>query len=348
MHPSIELFRGIAAWMVLTSHYASFFIQELSLLNFLQTGVDLFFIISGFVFAPAIEAGKLAVMPYLIRRFFRIYPLYLCSLFLYYWFSPSDPNKFSFFINHLFFLHSIHSVEELNFFNIAYWTLPIEAEFYLLVPLFVIATIRYKYFIHIIFLLALLWKAILIFNTDLSNPNLLAILNIHLPGFLIEFMVGIILFKLYVKYRDKEIPIMYHVLIIIIAMSLLSGLSLFFIWHGDEVFNGNLLWKSYFRFWCAISYAILLFPFLITLKKTDSFFYSACLFMGNMSYGVYLFHSLTPLVLSQLGYNLSGLTGYLLASCATVIIALVFYYTVENPARLFGRKLSTTLNTPRK
>ncbi|KHD06260.1 hypothetical protein PN36_16600 [Candidatus Thiomargarita nelsonii] len=345
MHPSIELFRGIAAWMVLTSHYASFFIQERSLLNFLQTGVDLFFIISGFVFAPAIEAGKIAVMPYLIRRFFRIYPLYLCSLFLYYWFSSSDPNQFSFFINHLFFLHTTHSVEEVNFFNIAYWTLPIEAEFYLLVPLFVIA--RYKYFIHIIFILAILLKTILTFTSaELSNPNLSSFLNFHLPGFLIEFMVGIILFKLYVKYRDKEIPIMYHVLIIIIAMSLLSGLSLFFIWQENDPVNGNLLFKSYFHFWCAISYAILLFPFLITLKKTDSFFYSACLFMGNISYGVYLFHNLMPQVLS--GYNLSGLTGYLLCSCATVIITLVFYYIVENPSRLFGRKLSSALNTPRK
>ena len=139
MNPAIELFRGIAALMVLTSHYAYFFTSELSFLNFLQTGVDLFFIISGFVFAPVIYSGKIAVTPYLIRRFFRIYPLYLVSLLLYYGFAPIDPQKFTFFINHLFFLHTTHSVEELNFFNIAYWTLPIEAEFYLLVPFLVIA-----------------------------------------------------------------------------------------------------------------------------------------------------------------------------------------------------------------
>lgn len=59
MHPAIELFRGIAAFMVLTSHYAYFFTSELSFLNFLQTGVDLFFIISGFVFAPLILSGNI-------------------------------------------------------------------------------------------------------------------------------------------------------------------------------------------------------------------------------------------------------------------------------------------------
>lgn len=151
MHPSIELFRGIAAWMVLTMHYAYFLTPEPSFLAFLWTGVDFFFVISGFVFGRAIYAGNLAVLPFLIRRFFRIYPLYFCSLILYYWFSADHPDKFSFFINHLF-LHTTHSVEEAFFFNPAYWSLPVEMEFYLLVPLLALVAARYKYFILILFI----------------------------------------------------------------------------------------------------------------------------------------------------------------------------------------------------
>jgi exopolysaccharide production protein ExoZ len=344
MHPAIELFRGIAALMVLTFHYRDFFISGVSFLNFLQTGVDLFFIISGFVFAPIIYSGNIAVTPYLIRRFFRIYPLYFVSLLLYYGFAPDHPQKFAFFIDHLFFLQTTSSIQEAAFFNGVTWTLPIEIEYYLLVPFLALLTVINKNTIYIVLILAILLKAILIITaTELSdlnlssNLNLSTILSLHLPSFLIEFMIGIILYNIYIKYKHKQITIIFHVLIIIIAMSLLLGLSLL-LFLSDEY--DNLLWKSYFRFWCAISYAILLFPFLIKLNKVDSFFYSTCLFMGNISYGVYLFHMLIPKVLNHLDYNLTGFIAYFTCLILTVILTLITYYLIENPARIFGRKLS--------
>ncbi|WP_069472739.1 hypothetical protein [Candidatus Marithrix sp. Canyon 246] len=63
--------------------------------------------------------------------------------------------------------------------------------------------------------------------------------------------------------------------------------------------------------------------------------------MGNISYGVYLFHLLLPKVLNHLNYNLTGFIGYLTCLILTVILALMTYYLIENPARIFGRKLST-------
>ena len=65
--------------------------------------------------------------------------------------------------------------------------------------------------------------------------------------------------------------------------------------------------------------------------------------MGNISYGVYLFHMLIPQIFNHFNYQLSGLTGYLLCLCITIMITLIFYYTIENPARIFGRKLSNKL-----
>jgi len=344
MHPSIELFRGIAAWMVLTMHYAYFLTPEPSFLAFLWTGVDFFFVISGFVFGRAIYAGNLAVLPFLIRRFFRIYPLYFCSLILYYWFSADHPDKFSFFINHLFFLHTTHSVEEAFFFNPAYWSLPVEMEFYLLVPLLALVAARYKYFILILFISFLLFRIVIVLNpSELLTPYLSTVLSVHLPGILIEFMLGVLLFKLYLKYQNKKIPLVYHVLIMTIAITLLLALSLFLTWYGDEGIHDNFFLKIYFNFLCALGYSILLFPFLMIIKAKQSFLNSSCLFMGNISYGVYVFHNLIPLIMKQLGIQLSGFLGYFLCSFAVVILALVFYYAVENPSRLFGRKLSKKL-----
>ncbi|WP_069472740.1 acyltransferase family protein [Candidatus Marithrix sp. Canyon 246] len=207
MHPAIELFRGIAALMVLTYHYAFFLMPESKTLNFLGTGVDLFFVISGFVFAPIIYSGKIAIKPYLIRRFFRIYPLYFFSLLLYYGFAPDDPQKFAFFIDHLFFLQTTSSIQEAMFFNGVTWTIPIEIEFYLLVPFLAFLTVRNINTIYIVLILAIVLKTILIMtSTEVSNPNLSTILSFHLPGFLNEFMIGVLLFSIYDKYKHQKIP----------------------------------------------------------------------------------------------------------------------------------------------
>jgi peptidoglycan/LPS O-acetylase OafA/YrhL len=342
MHPAIELFRGIAAFMVLTYHYAFFLMPESKTLNFLGTGVDLFFVISGFVFAPVIYSGKIVIKPYLIRRFFRIYPLYLISLLLYYGFAPDDPQKFTFFIDHLFFLQTTSTLQETMFFNGVTWTLPIEIEYYLLVPLLALLTAINRKTIYIVLILAIVLKAILIItSTDILNINLSSILSFHLPGFIIEFLVGIILYNIYVKYKDKQISIIFNILIIIIAMILIYGLSLLYLLHEYEEIT-NLLMKSYFRFWCAISYGILLFPFLFIINS-KSIFNNVYIFMGNISYGVYLFHLLIPKVLNHLDYNLTGFIAYFVNLILTVILALITYYLIENPARLFGRKLSHKL-----
>ena len=46
----IELLRGVAALMVLLAHYQLQFAGRPAWLGFSQTGVDLFFVLSGFVF----------------------------------------------------------------------------------------------------------------------------------------------------------------------------------------------------------------------------------------------------------------------------------------------------------
>jgi peptidoglycan/LPS O-acetylase OafA/YrhL len=46
MNPIIEIFRGFGAWMVLNSHYANFLYEGRGILNFMWTGVYLFFVTS--------------------------------------------------------------------------------------------------------------------------------------------------------------------------------------------------------------------------------------------------------------------------------------------------------------
>lgn len=50
---SVEYWRGVAAVLVVWTHWAAALGQHQGLAAFAFTGVDIFFVISGFVFAPS-------------------------------------------------------------------------------------------------------------------------------------------------------------------------------------------------------------------------------------------------------------------------------------------------------
>jgi peptidoglycan/LPS O-acetylase OafA/YrhL len=336
MNPAIELFRGVAAWMVLTSHYALLLGEEKILFHFLWTGVDFFFVMSGFVFAPVLYSHSLNLKAYLIRRIFRIYPLYLFSLLLYYVASEFHPEKLLFFIRHLFFLQTTSSLEEAYFFNPAYWSLPVEIEYYLLIPLFAFLTRTRPYFPLILFLTTFFLSLFLASHaTELSNPNLYTILSFHLPGILIEFMLGIILFNISIRY--KKTPLWFHFLIFVSGLLLLNYLSNFFFLHGDSGIQENLILKAYFRFFCAIGYSMVLFPCLVLIEHKKSLFNTFCLTMGNMSYAIYLLHYFVLIIFKQFFPFTKGWTAYFICSVAVVILALLSHHLIESPLRNFGR-----------
>lgn len=323
--------------MVLTSHYAGNFIKEQTVLNFFTTGVDLFFVISGLVFARMIYAGKVELFPYAVRRFFRIYPLYFCSLIFYYIFSDAAPERWFIFIKHLFFLQTTGNVKEAFFFNPAYWSLPVEIEFYLCVPILAYLSSKYKDSISLLFIVFMIIRLIIVVNI----PGRFEILGIHLPGIITEFIAGILLFRIHTKYQNANIRPMYHVFIFAIGFGILYALSRFFVVYGDQGISGNLFFKSYFTMLCAIGYAIVLFPFLINITEKKSAVVSFCAFMGNMSYGMYLFHNLVIRFFKN--SSMSGITLY--AGCLTsvILVSLLFHYLIEKPSRIYGRHLSTRM-----
>jgi peptidoglycan/LPS O-acetylase OafA/YrhL len=64
------------------------------------------------------------------------------------------------------------------------------------------------------------------------------------------------------------------------------------------------------------------------------------LFMGQLSYGVYLFHNAAPLLLRRLWPELGGMTLVMLCVALTLLLATATHYAVERPLRNYGRKLS--------
>jgi len=336
VNPAIEFFRGVAAWMVLTSHYAVFFTTEPNILNFLWTGVDFFFVISGFVFGKIIYSSQISLRAYAIRRLFRIYPLYFVSLLLYLMLAAAHPDNLLFFIKHLLLLHTTHSTQEAFFFNPAYWSLPVEMEFYLSVPLLAFLLARLKNALYWLFWLSLLltlWIAA--HAAPLTQPNIYTILRFHLPAILLEFWVGIYLYQAYLTYQHQSVNPMWVATIFGLGMMILSILAACFVMQQGEIDN-NLFSKAYFNFLAAVGYGCVLLPFLLRQRIG----LAICAFMGNISYGVYLFHHFVPKLFNVLGWQLTGGAAYVIYSSTVVIIALLFHYGLERPAREFGRKIA--------
>jgi exopolysaccharide production protein ExoZ len=344
LNPVVELFRGIGAWMVLNSHYAHYLFNDRSVLNFLWTGVYLFFVISGFVFAGTILYKDIGIIPFALRRFFRIYPLYAFSLVLYFFLVQDDPQKITYFVRHLFFLNTIVSLKETFFFNPAYWSLPPEVEFYISIPILIY--IRKRYGQHIILsLLPLLLgiKFVLVLNyADPSvSENIFNILGVHLPGKAPEFFTGILLYKAYERYSGNNVSPLYPLLSLMSGIFILFVLGWYFVAYGNEGINKYIFIKAFYTFFCSVGYALILFSVLILFnKKKDMNFASHFMFLGSLSYSVYLFHSLVPLIISKTGIVLGQPITYIICSVAVFLLSIPCSRYIENPCRNFGKNLS--------
>lgn len=144
--------RGIAAFVVVAHHMSSAVVEELnrsadhflhSLIAYGAAGVDIFFILSGFVIAMTLDrqhvTGRYAAC-FMVRRSLRLDPPYLCSLALVIAITyasiaagaqlqtPTLPQLLA----HVFYLQNILGYKDLNPVN---WTLCLEIQFYLVLVL---------------------------------------------------------------------------------------------------------------------------------------------------------------------------------------------------------------------
>jgi len=194
---SLILLRGIAAFMVCLCHFGGALTTEgvgnFSIFEFFHDyglyGVHVFFVISGFVIPLSLFRGKYRPSDYLTflkKRFYRLHPPYLAALS----FSlllgyaalsirgiPFPEDALSIFKS-IFYLHSPS-------FNPVFWTLRVEAEYYLLIGVLYIFYLKHPKTSVILGLPALILFSLI----ESSSFKLLEYLPI--------FSVGIISFLLY-------------------------------------------------------------------------------------------------------------------------------------------------------
>jgi peptidoglycan/LPS O-acetylase OafA/YrhL len=141
--PGLDLLRAAAIAMVLLFHYSAFFAHPDGMpewVSFGWTGVDLFFVLSGYLISSQLLAaqarGGISLKSYFIKRSFRILPLYWLTL-LAYLLMPSWRERESLapLWKYLTFTQNLYFDAARNGTFSHAWSLCIEEQFYLVLPL---------------------------------------------------------------------------------------------------------------------------------------------------------------------------------------------------------------------
>lgn len=342
----IEGLRGLAAVMVMWWHLRPAVLEGRALDAFAYTGVDLFFVLSGFVFAPYVFGKPLALRPYLVRRVLRIYPLFIAALLVYAalrYAQGADPWRYLW--QHLAMLHTAFSQEMAAYYNGAFWSLPVELEFYALVPLLAALVARSpRWFGAAVVFALLLHGALARWAVPGSVPMPVVLANVHWPGLWLEFLLGC------AAWRAGSWPVVRRWAGTLLALAALLWLGAASVWvHlGDEGVLRHAWARGNLAPWAASAYALALAVLAAHMRSASApaaherppLRVRAALLAGNLSYGIYLLHNAGRELAAWWWPQLPGWAHVLVAAVLTLCAAWLLHHSVEAPARAWGRQLS--------
>lgn len=207
MHPlrrDIQFLRGIAVLLVVIYH------ANLDILSHGYLGVDVFFVISGFLITKIIlqglDSGKFSFSQFYIRRSKRLLPALYCTLFFSFILSaiiltPTDFLSFiKQFISAVTFSSNIVIPEQIGYFQpgsetkplLHIWSLSLEEQYYFILPFFLFITKNKwrPYALTLVFFISISWC--FSWATDSGSPRFLwrftqaSVDNLAFFGFLLE------------------------------------------------------------------------------------------------------------------------------------------------------------------
>lgn len=334
-YQELDALRGIAAIFVLLFHCVLFADLWHSIFLFGTTGVDLFFIISGFVMFFSIQKISSAKQ-FIVNRFSRLYPTYWAAV------------TFTFILIILEFVFKLHESQydilgylgNMTMFQYylsipdldgPYWTLIIEMLFYIVIILLyqlrmlrflipggivvsIITTILCNYFYEIGIIKEIVYWFPLV---------------LYLP----LFLTGILFYQLY----KERTQITYRYICILLC--LLIQISLF------KFAGRSNYYLSVTQYSVMLGIFFLLFTFFIH-NKLYFIVNRITLFLGKISYALYLIHQhitiMVILPISTQTFKINLWVAILLIDLPIVIaIAALITYKIEIP---FRKKLKALLN----
>ena len=323
----IDLFRFLAALSVVLFHYLfrGYASKNLSTLNFSEVGdffkyghlgVELFFIISGFVISLSIKEKSLT--QFVISRISRLYPIYwICALLTFITITLFGAPRFTAQLSD-FFLNLTMFQNYLRIKNIdgVYWTLFIEMKFYI----FIIGTylilnkikeFKIDYLIYSWTFLSVLY----IFVGSFSFAKAInSILTLNWASY---FIAGMVFYQIY---KNKLAPRYIVLLLISLAVSLYHAISKIDALESEynTPFSPSII--------ATIITLFYLIMFLVSNNKLKSINSPKLIKLGMLTYPLYLLHHNIGFIAFN---NLDGYTNKYIIVTTTIIIMLFLSFILS-------------------
>jgi peptidoglycan/LPS O-acetylase OafA/YrhL len=351
--------RGIAAFFVIVSHtvratevkyssndeISSFFLMSLfDLGNF---GVVLFFVLSGctLYISNSDKVRYKDIVTFYIKRFFRIWPAFVVSLVLYigfgfifsalyidpqsHWVEKQFLTQYSIYdlFSYLSFTFNITGPGGL--FNNAYWSLPVEFQYYVIFPV-IVASLRYGVLGPVVLGLSLyLLPKLGFFDFDRNTVFTLAF----------SFCGGVLVGYIYKK-TEFRIKSFIGIIILAVLLSIVVAIRHSYIVLPDiPVVSGKWNWYG----------GIAIITVFVALVTKINLYNRIEIFLkhyGTISYSTYLYHNLfiAIAVLFIIRFeiydsSLRLFITFFFTLVASYLLATASYIYIEKPSIVFGRNI---------
>lgn len=333
--PELDGLRGLAILLVFTYHFVidtldrQAYTWAWKLTIYGWSGVDLFFVLSGFLIGGILVDNRDSInyfRTFYLRRFFRIVPLYMVvltavSLSV----ATSQIPTWSYYI----FLQNFFMTDGVGAFSLApTWSLAVEEQFYLVLPLF-IRFVRRRLVLAVVLCII---GAVVFRWFFYPNMNLTYLL---MPSRADALMLGVLIA---IGYRNRKVMALAknNTHIMYLGLAVLAAGLLVLAYQDRRIGSSVFQLGGYSAI--AVFYSLLLLLALSDTAVSKIFRSRFLAWFGVLAYGIYLLHRPIMQLTHYLVYNRKPMTESWESLCvtlfalgATLVIARLSWIYFEKP-----------------